>query len=592
MKIRVSYIERLTEGDYEMEVSRETLKIVVVGHVDHGKSTVIGRLLYDTKALPEGAIDRVKRISKEKGKPFEYAYLLDAFEEEQKQGITIDITELQFQTAKRDYVIIDAPGHKEFLKNMVSGAANAEAALLVIDANEGIQEQSRRHGYILSLLGIQKIYVIVNKMDLIHYSEFKFEIIRKEMNEFLSNLNVHPLKYIPISAFYGENMTTSSTKMPWYKGKPILQALDLFKKDKGLEDKPLRFPIQDVYKFDNRRIIAGRIESGSLNVGDEILINPGNKTTRVKTIETWQENDKTDTVSAGMSVGITVEDEFFNKRGEFISHVSDPPITGNVFRANLFWLGKKAMTINKKYKLKLVTQEVECEIASINRVIDATTLDTIVNATEVKMNDVAEVTLRVKEAISFDEFKSHKITGRFVIVDEYDVTGGGIISGVEKSARLVSKFVAGDIELLAECFDDYYFIVSEETIKKINRQPHVYNIEDQIPIQGETYQYPVNLDILDLHSQQIVKVRDSKIKEIMAIKEYNYENHMMITTKGFLVKISSELDFNQFVHEFEEQGSTNKGMSEAFLNLWLDAMATKTIKFKENLNADAVEYYI
>jgi len=575
-----------------MEVSRETLKIVVVGHVDHGKSTVIGRLLYDTKALPEGAIDRVKRISKEKGKPFEYAYLLDAFEEEQKQGITIDITELQFQTAKRDYVIIDAPGHKEFLKNMVSGAANAEAALLVIDANEGIQEQSRRHGYILSLLGIQKIYVIVNKMDLIHYSEVKFEIIRKEMNEFLSNLNVHPLKYIPISAFYGENMTTSSTKMPWYKGEPILQALDLFKKDKGLEDKPLRFPIQDVYKFDNRRIIAGRIESGSLNVGDEILINPGNKTTRVKTIETWQENDKTDRVSAGMSVGITVEDEFFNKRGEFISHVSDPPITGNVFRANLFWLGKKAMTINKKYKLKLVTQEVECEIASINRVIDATTLDTIVNATEVKMNDVAEVTLRVKEAISFDEFKSHKITGRFVIVDEYDVTGGGIISGVEKSARLVSKFVAGDIELLAECFDDYYFIVSEGTIKKINRQPHVYNIEDQIPIQGETYQYPVNLDILDLNSQQIVKVRDSKIKEITAIKEYNYENHMVITTKGFLVKISSELDFNQFVHEFEEQGSTNKGMSEAFLNLWLDAMATKTIKFKENLNADAVEYYI
>jgi len=575
-----------------MEDSREMLKIVVVGHVDHGKSTVIGRLLYDTKALPEGAIDRVKRISKEKGKPFEYAYLLDAFEEEQKQGITIDITELQFQTAKRDYDIIDAPGHKEFLKNMVSGAANAEAALLVIDANEGIQEQSRRHGYILSLLGIQKIYVIVNKMDLIGYSEAKFEIIRQEMNEFLSNLNVHPLKYIPISAFYGENMTTSSTKMPWYKGEAVLQSLDLFKKDKGLEDKPLRFPIQDVYKFDNRRIIAGRIESGSLNVGDEILINPGNKTTKVKTIEYWQEKDKTVTVSAGMSVGITVEDEFFNKRGEFISHINDSPKTGNVFRANLFWLGKKAMTTDKKYKLKLVTQEVECEIVSINRVIDATTLDTIVNATKIKMNDVAEVTLRTKEIISFDEFKNHKITGRFVIVDDYDVTGGGIISGVEKSARLVSKFVAGDVELVAECFDDYYFIVTEGTIKKINREPHVYNIEDQIPIVGDTYQYPDNLDIVDLQSKQVVKVRGSKIKEITTMKEYNYENHMVITTKGFLIKINSGLDFEQFVHDFDEQAAPGKEMSEAFLNLWLDAMATKRIKFKENLNADAVEYYI
>ena len=575
-----------------MEDSRELLRIVVVGHVDHGKSTVIGRLLYDTKALPEGAIDRVKRISKEKGKPFEYAYLLDAFEEEQKQGITIDITQLQFQTAKRDYVIIDAPGHKEFLKNMVSGAANAEAALLVIDANEGIQEQSKRHGYILSLLGIKKIYVIVNKMDLIDYSEEKFEIIRQEMNDFLGNLNVHPLKYIPISAFFGENMTSSSTKMPWYKGEAVLQALDLFKKDKGLEDKSLRFPIQDVYKFDNRRIIAGRIESGCLRAGDEILINPGHKTTRVKTIEYWQEKDKTDLVSAGMSVGITVEDEFFNKRGEFISHVSDPPKTGNVFRANLFWLGKKAMTTAKKYKLKLVTQEVECEIVSINRVIDATTLETLVHATEVKMNDVAEVTLRTKETISFDEFKSNQITGRFVIVDDYDVTGGGIISGGEKSTRWVSKFVAGDIELVAECFDDYYFIVSEGTIKKINSKPHVYNLEDQIPVEGETYQYPENLDILDLLSKQVVIVRASKIKEIKALEELSYENHSVITTQGFLVKISSGLEFEQFVHELEEQGALGKGISEDFLNRWLDVMGTKRIKFKESQNAGAVEYYI
>ena len=496
------------------------------------------------------------------------------------------------RAAPKASVIIDAPGHMEFLKNMVSGAANAEAALLVIDANEGIQEQSRRHGYILSLLGIQKIYVIVNKMDLIDYSQEKFEIIRKEMNEFLSNLDVHPLKYIPVSAFYGENMTSSSAKMPWYKEEAVLQALDLFKKDKGLEDKPLRFPIQDVYKFDNRRIIAGRIESGSLNAGDEILINPGNKTTRVKTIEYWQEKNKTDIVSAGMSVGITLEDEFFNKRGEFISHVSDPPKTGNVFRANLFWLGKKAMTTDKKYKLKLVTQEVECEIASINRVIDATTLETLVNATEVKMNDVAEVTLRSKETISFDEFKSNMITGRFVIVDEYDVTGGGIISGVEKSNRLVSKFVAGDIELVAECFEEYYFILTEGNIKRIDRKPHVYNIEDQIPVGGETYQYPVNLDILDLHSKQVVNVRESKIKEITTIKECSYENHMVITTKGFLIKINSGLDFEQFVNDFEEQGAPGKGMSEDFLNRWLDAMATKRIKFKENLNADAVEYYI
>ncbi|WP_434630459.1 GTP-binding protein [Thermoanaerobacterium thermosaccharolyticum] len=191
---------------------RETLKIVVVGHVDHGKSTVIGRLLYDTKSLPEGAIEKVKRISKETGKPFEYAYLLDAFEEEQKQGITIDTTQIQFHTKKRDYVIIDAPGHVEFLKNMISGAANAEAALLVIDANEGVREQSKRHGYILSLLGIKKVYVLVNKMDLIDYSEEKFLDVKSDMDTFLKSINVFPQKYIPVSAFYGENIALRSKK--------------------------------------------------------------------------------------------------------------------------------------------------------------------------------------------------------------------------------------------------------------------------------------------------------------------------------------------------------------------------------------------
>ena len=277
-----------------MENNKEILNIVVVGHVDHGKSTVIGKLLYDTHSLPEGAVEKVKRIAKETGKPFEYAYLLDAFEEEQKQGITIDTTQIQFSTDKRDYVIIDAPGHKEFLKNMISGAANAEAALLIVDAKQGVQEQSRRHAYILSLLGIKKVYVVVNKMDLVDYSEEVYKTIEVEMNKFLNDLDVHPLSYIPVSAFYGENILNSSDKMPWYEGSSVIEAIDLIEKEKGREEKSLRFPIQDVYKFDDRRIIAGRIESGSLKVGDEIVIYPEGKKTTVKTIEYWQEKDKKD----------------------------------------------------------------------------------------------------------------------------------------------------------------------------------------------------------------------------------------------------------------------------------------------------------
>lgn len=423
-------------GVDKLKSERENLNIVVVGHVDHGKSTLIGRLLYDTKSLPNGAIEKVKKISAEKGKSFEYAYLLDAFEEEQKQGITIDITMIQFFTKKRDYVIIDAPGHKEFLKNMISGAASAEAAFLLIDAKEGIQEQSKRHGYILSLLGIKTVYVIVNKMDLVDYSEERFNEIQEQFNEYLNNLNIYPERYIPISAFNGENVTSKPESMPWYKGDSVIETMDKIEKEKGIEEKPLRFPIQDVYKFDSRRIIAGRIEAGTLKKGDEIVIYPSGKTTRVKSIEVWQDKDKTDVVSAGMSVGITVEDEFFNKRGEIICHKEDQHVsTANIFNANVFWLGKNNLEKGKSYKLKLATQEVEFEVISFNKVIDAVSLDSNENLNSIKKNDVAEVTIKTKTPICFDAFGDIAALGRFVIIDDYNTSGGGIISNVEDSIK-------------------------------------------------------------------------------------------------------------------------------------------------------------
>lgn len=416
-------------------MERETLNIVVVGHVDHGKSTLIGRLLYDTDSLPQGAIEKVKNISKEKGKDFEYAYLLDAFEEEQKQGITIDITMLRFFTKKRDYVIIDAPGHKEFLKNMISGAASAEAALLMVDAKEGIQEQSKRHGYILSLLGIKKVYVVVNKMDLVDYSEERYIEIQNDFNKFLGNLNIYPEKYIPISAYHGENLLKQSDKMDWYKGDSIIQCIDNIPKEVGIEDKALRFPIQDVYKFDSRRIIAGRLESGKLSVGDEIVIYPSGKTTKVKTIEHWGNRPGKSTVYAGESVGITVEDEFFNKRGEVICKKGEEVTVSNIFNANVFWLGKSPLVTNKTYKLKLVTQEVEFEVLSINKVIDSATLENSGAITGIEKNQVGEVTIKAKSPICFDEFNYLQSLGRFVIIDDFNIWGGGIISPIEDSLK-------------------------------------------------------------------------------------------------------------------------------------------------------------
>ncbi|MDF2570447.1 MAG: sulfate adenylyltransferase, large subunit [Sporomusa sp.] len=574
-----------------MGVEREVLNIVVVGHVDHGKSTVIGRLLYDTKSLPEGAIDRVKRIAKEKGKPFEYAYLLDAFEEEQKQGITIDTTQLQFRTEQRDYVIIDAPGHKEFLKNMISGAASAEAALLIIDANEGIQEQSKRHGYILSLLGIQKAYVLINKMDLIDYSEAKFNEIKQEMNEFLHNLHVFPLKYIPISAFFGENMITRSEKMPWYKGEPILKAIDLFEKDGGLESKPLRFPIQDVYKFDNRRIIAGRIEAGTLHVGDEVLISPSNKLTKVKTIEYWADKDKTDSIYAGMSVGITVEDEFFNQRGEFIVHPHQAPLVSDTFKANIFWMGKKPLVKGADYKLKLATQELECEIHSILKVIDATTLETIEDAGQVKTNDVAEVIIRTKKQLCFDEFRNNQLTGRFVIVDGYDVSGGGIVSGLVKAWQAVSKLTGNGLEMIVNCFDDYFYVLAEGAVRKLDARPHTFTVGDVVSVTGKTYEYPEDFDIIDIQAKVTAKVRKAKVAGFVKLGEYIYDDVPVIDSKGASLKLEAN-NYAEFIRELEAINDWYSKQASSFTNKWLEFTKYRNIPVVAVLGATGTDYQI
>lgn len=575
-----------------MDIAREVLNIVVVGHVDHGKSTVIGRMLYDTKSLPEGAIDRVKKIAKEKGKPFEYAYLLDAFEEEQKQGITIDTTQLQFRTDKRDYVIIDAPGHKEFLKNMISGAASAEAALLIIDANEGIQEQSKRHGYILSLLGIQKAYVLVNKMDLIQYSEEKFNEIKQEMNEFLNSLQVYPLKFIPVSAFHGENITTTSDKMAWYKGEPVLKAIDLFEKDKGLEGKPLRFPIQDVYKFDNRRIIAGRIEAGTLKSGDKILISPSNKVTKVKSIEYWVEKDKADRVSAGMSVGITVEDEFFNKRGEFISHIYDGPATSTIFKASLFWMGQNDLVKSKVYRLKLATQEIECEIYSINKVVDATTLENTENANQAKTNDVAEVTIKTKKPVCFDEFKNNQNTGRFVIVDGYDVSGGGIVTVLVTERQHFSKFSKQDEEIVVHCFDEYYYVLSESGIKKVKGIPHSFSIGDIIPSTGVTYEYPEDINVLDLKTNLVAIIRKSKLQDLILFSKYTYDFVPFIDSQGSFIPVHSEDEFTKFKIDFEKLQHLGSSKVAAFANKWFEFMRFRQIRYLTAAKLVEIEYQI
>ena len=335
--------------------SADLMKIVVVGHVDHGKSTLIGRLFHDTGSLPDGKVEAIRDMCEKRGMPFEYAFLLDAMQAERDQGITIDTTQIWFKTQKRDYVIIDAPGHKEFLKNMITGAAQADAAVLVIDAKEGVREQSRRHGYLLRLMGLTQVVVAVNKMDLVDYNQARFEEVRDEIIAYLGSIGVTPTHVIPVSGREGDNIANGSEPMAGFSGPTIVDALDGFEPDAEPVDQPLRLAVQDVYKFDERRIIAGRIESGTLNVGDELLFSPSNKTARVESIEHWNVAEAPTIAEAGQSVGVTLDEQIFVERGDIVSHTENPPIESDVFCARVFWLGHDPLTVGKTYKMKLGT---------------------------------------------------------------------------------------------------------------------------------------------------------------------------------------------------------------------------------------------
>lgn len=419
--------------------NREDMNIVIVGHVDHGKSTIIGRLLADTFSLPEGKLQQIKDKCRRNSKSFEYAFLLDALKDEREQGITIDTARCFFKTEKREYIILDAPGHIEFLKNMITGAARAEAALIVIDANEGIQENSKRHGYMLSMLGIDQVAVLVNKMDLVDYNEKIFNNIKKEYEEFLYTIGINSEYFIPVSGVEGDNIVNKSEKTLWYSKDNVLEVLDGFKKQSLLKEKPFRMHVQGIYKFtnnnDNRRIVAGTINAGSINIGDKVAFYPSGKKSRIKSIEAFNK-EKLYNISSGFSAGFTLEEQVFIKRGEVMvkTNESFPKVSSRI-KVNLFWLGKSPLIKNKQYLLKIGTTKVSMVIEKIILVMNGANLF-YEKKDIVERHHVAECIIKTKCPIAYDLSKENPETSRFVIVDNYEISGGGTIQEELEDAEI------------------------------------------------------------------------------------------------------------------------------------------------------------
>jgi sulfate adenylyltransferase large subunit len=403
-----------------------TLNFVIVGHVDHGKSSLIGRLMFETNSLPAGVMEEVTKTSQELGREVEFAYLLDHLEEERQQGITIDTTQVFFKTARRDYVIIDAPGHVEFVKNMITGASQAEAAVLIVDAKEGVQQQTKRHAYILSLLGLSQVVVALNKMDLVEYKQEVFDRVKGDIAAFLGSIGVEPLFYIPIAATKGDNISTRSQQMGWYDGPTFLECLDTLQNIDGPETKPLLMPVQDIYKIGDKRITAGRIESGSIKAGQKVRILPTGEDTHVKSIEKFPG----DVAAAGTGecVGVVTADPSFIQRGSVLAEPGREPMMADEFEATMFWMSKRDMKKGEKLIIRCATQEQNCRIERIARRVDSSSLEVLAEDGDVLKNlEVGEVVIKTKNPIVLTRFSDVQELGRFVMVRDENICAGGII---------------------------------------------------------------------------------------------------------------------------------------------------------------------
>jgi small GTP-binding protein len=409
---------------------RNDLQIAIVGHVDHGKSTLIGRLLIETRSLSRGRLQELKRLSQELGKDMELAYLCDHLKEERENDMTIDTTHLCFRTARTNFLIIDAPGHLELIKNMLTGASQANGTVLVIDCAQGIQEQTRRHAFLIKMLGIEHVLAVFNKMDLLGYQQDAFLRCAEELKSFTDTLGLKITGLIPISAKAGVNITRKSRQTTWYKGPPLVAALESLPSLTKASPRPLRLPIQDVYAIDGQRVIVGQIASGNLKASQKVRLLPSRRTALAKQIKLFNKNPRS--ACEGQSIGLVLSDQSLGKRGDVIVPANDALLPVRAISGSVFWLSGKPLQVNDRVTLKCATQSISAHVERIQSKLDPSTLAVLeVEAKALSANETATVVLKTTLPAIAEPYDGTNALGRFTIERDGSTQGVGIISGSE-----------------------------------------------------------------------------------------------------------------------------------------------------------------
>ena len=400
------------------------VNVVLVGHVDHGKSTLIGRLLYDSESIKDERVEEIQKLAEEYKRKFEFAYFLDSFEDELKEERTIDTVSLMFKSKKNFYTITDVPGHKEFIKNMLTGASHADVAVLVVSAEEGVQEQTRRHMFLLKMLGIKQVFVVVNKMDIEDYNKERFEEVKEQISKLLNSFDyaTEEMLFIPVSAMEGDNIYTYSEHMKWYDGPTLIDALDgVILKGK---EKPLRFAVQDIYKVDDEETIVGRVESGILRRADNVVFEPSGVKAKVEKINVFDEGELAE-AKAGDSIGIIINGGEV-KRGDVLGLVEKPPKPTNAFLGEAVLLDKN-LKKGEVVEIRCGTAKVSGEIKEIREKIDSETGAVLEsNPEEINEHDAATIVFAT-EPLVVEEFAEIPELGRFVLVKANKNIGAGVV---------------------------------------------------------------------------------------------------------------------------------------------------------------------
>lgn len=536
------------------------LKFITCGSVDDGKSTLIGHILYDAKLIyadQEKALELDSKVGSRSG-DIDYSLLLDGLMAEREQGITIDVAYRYFTTDNRSFIVADTPGHEEYTRNMAVGASFADLAVILIDASQGVLVQTRRHARICKLMGIRHFVFAVNKMDLVKYSESRFNEIVKQIEELKNELLLDDIYIIPLSATEGDNVTVKSENIPWYNGVPLLQYLETVDVDFSEEEEGFYLPVQRVCRPDHTfRGFQGQIESGSISVGDEIVTLPSNEKAHVKQILMTDKDVKT--AFKGQPVTITLDKEVDVSRGCVIT--KDTNLASyQELTASILWMDDEQLTAGKDYLVKLGTKTISGIVSEIKYAVDVNTGEHI-PADSLTKNGIAVCTILLAEPIAVDLFSKHKTLGELILIDRVSnmTSACGVVDSVEEKADDAKKasFVLGSLEARGDIFEEFFYDTSSLNVLKYQPVKETYTKGDTIPVEGESYKYPDSFDIIVLRDSVAVKVRDRKITDIVLTSEYSYGGVPVVNGRGFEVLADSNEKIQQFLSEYSNLKSIN-----------------------------------